>query len=262
MSKSRNQNQRQQPQKREKQASWTVIRGLLTCRDVQVQQQQKQAQPEENSKKCKKMRCSGSLCNNTKVMDDVHKKRVSSMNGACNNNESNASSRISMKAPQNQINGIGSLSSSSSNNSSISGGSFRGMPFRKLSGCYECRTVVDPVLGFTRDPSMRGTIWSCPDCDEIFMKAESLEHHQAVKHASMFPFHIFQFSIVLSQKFLIFILWLVMQTLPLSNSKQVDLGSFWLSKLIKHLINKSFFFLTKINKSFSITLKTIIISFL
>lgn len=217
---SQNQNQNQQPQKTEKQPSWAVVRGLLSCRNVQVQQQQqKQPQlqpqpqpqpqqeakqprkkqqeqrklqeervPEENSKKCKKMKCSGSLCNNTKIMarpetgtPDIHKRRMSL---GCNNND--ASSR-SMKAPLNELNGAVSASSSSlsASSSSSAGGSFRGMPFRRLSGCYECRMVVDPVLGFTRDPSLRSSICSCPDCGEI-MKAESLEHHQAVKHAGTY----------------------------------------------------------------------------
>ncbi|XP_061351990.1 uncharacterized protein LOC133296961 [Gastrolobium bilobum] len=208
-----------QPHKTEKQPSWAVVRGLLTCRNVQVQQHQKKQPhheekhpsqnrekkkpqeerlPEENNKKCKKMKCSGSLCNNTKVdmarpetgTPDVHKKRVS-LGGACNNNNDAASNSRSMKAPQNEINkGVVSAFSSSSStslsaassNSSV-GGSIRRIPFRRLSGCYECRMVVDPVLGFTKDPSLRSSICSCPDCGEIFMKAESLEHHQSVKHA-------------------------------------------------------------------------------
>lgn len=117
---------------------------------------------------------------------DIHKKRVS-LGG-------DGSSR-SMKAPLNELNGAVSASSSSLSASSISsaGGSFRGMPFRRLSGCYECRMVVDPVLGFTRDPSLRSTICSCPDCGEI-MKTESLEHHQAVKHAGIFMFDVLSYN--------------------------------------------------------------------
>lgn len=209
--------QNQKPEKTEKQPSWKVVRGLLACRNVQTQQQQKQPEPipegkqqkpkqkqeqrklqeervpeDQNGKKCKKMKCSGSLCNNTKITarpetgcPDVHKKRVSL--GACSSSNNDASSR-SMKAPSQEPNGAVSASSSSlsaSSSSSVSGTSFRGMPFRRLSGCYECRMVVDPVLGFTRDPSLRGSFCSCPDCGEIFMKAESLELHQAVKHAGI-----------------------------------------------------------------------------
>ncbi|KAE8077409.1 hypothetical protein FH972_015976 [Carpinus fangiana] len=200
------QDQNQQPIKSEKAPSWSVLRGLLTCKDLQTQQkqhhqQQKQQQKrqqqkeqqkqqhehaaEENAKKCKKMKCSGSLCSNTKVMHrpetgspEVHKKRASM------GSSSNDTSSRSMKAPLQELNGVVSSTSSfsASSNSSI-GGSFRGMPFRRFSGCYECRMVVDPVLGFTRDHSLRSNICSCPECGEIFMKAENLELHQAVRHA-------------------------------------------------------------------------------
>ncbi|CAK9152803.1 unnamed protein product [Ilex paraguariensis] len=143
---------------------------------------------EESSKKCKKMKCSGSLCSNTKVMHrpepsspEDQKKRASM--GLCN---SDGSSR-SMKAPLNELNGPSVSTSSSSlslsSNSPSASGSFRGMPFRRLSGCYECRMDVDPVLGITRDTSLRATICPCPECGEIFMKAEYLELHQAVRHA-------------------------------------------------------------------------------
>ncbi|KAL4596338.1 hypothetical protein ACB092_12G157600 [Castanea dentata] len=203
-----NQNQNPQPQKPAKPPSWSVVRGLLSCKDLQtlqqppppkqqqkrqqqkelLQQQQEQAM-EENAKKCKKMKCSGSLCSNTKVMHraetgspELFKKRAS-----LGSSSNDASSR-SMKTPLHELNGVVSSTNSSSSfsassNSSSAGGSFRGMPFRRFSGCYECRMVVDPVLGFTRDPSLRATICSCPDCGEIFMKAENLELHQAVRHA-------------------------------------------------------------------------------
>ncbi|MBN8035405.1 hypothetical protein, partial [Vibrio vulnificus] len=82
-----------------------------------------------------------------------------------------------MKAPLNELNGVVSATNSSlsaSSNSSVSNvGSFRGIPFRRFSGCYECRMVVDPVLGIHRDPSLR-SICTCPECGEIFMKAENL----------------------------------------------------------------------------------------
>ncbi|XP_050251361.1 uncharacterized protein LOC126698283 [Quercus robur] len=203
-----NQKQNSQPQKPAKPPSWSVVRGLLSCKDLQtlqqqpppkqqqkrqqqkelLQQQQEQAM-EENAKKCKKMKCSGSLCSNTKVMHraetgspELFKKR------ALLGSSSNDASSRSMKTPLHELNGVVSSTNSSSSfsassNSSSAGGSFRGVPFRRFSGCYECRMVVDPVLGFTRDPSLRATICSCPVCGEIFMKAENLELHQAVKHA-------------------------------------------------------------------------------
>lgn len=158
---------------------------------------------EPTNKKPKKMKCSGSLCNNTKVMHRPEppssstsppQKEPKKINRSIvksefiqapivsnNNNNSSVSSSCS-----NSLNSSSFSSTNySSSNSSVSG-SFRGMPFRKLSGCYECRMVVDPVLGFTRDSSLRATICSCSQCGEIFMKAENLELHQAVRHAGTY----------------------------------------------------------------------------
>ena len=56
--------------------------------------------------------------------------------------------------------------------------------------------VVDPVLGMTRDPSLRNTISSCPQCGQVFMKPENLELHQAVRHAGNFTFFFFLFFII------------------------------------------------------------------
>ena len=183
--------QDQVPQKSEKPPPWAVVRSLLTCKHLQTQQQKQREQTVQGSgKKCKKMKCSGSLRSNSKVMPrpemsspEDHKKRTSMASS-----NTDGSSR-SMKAPLSELNGAVSSTSSSlsaSSNSSF-GGSFKGMPLRRLSGCYECRMVVDPVLGITRDPSLRTTICSCPDCGEIFMKAEILELHQAVRHAGEYP---------------------------------------------------------------------------
>ncbi|KAL7208809.1 hypothetical protein ACSBR1_030524 [Camellia fascicularis] len=199
-------NQPHNAPKSQKPPSWSVVRSLLTCKHLQTQPQQKEKQEkqqkqqkqerptEESSKKCKKMKCSGSLCSNTKVMhrpeppsssssEDNNKNRAS-MGGSNSIKNHTGSSSRSMKAPLSELNGASfSVSSNSSSSASTVVGSFRGIPFRRLSGCYECRMVVDPVLGFTRDPSLRASICSCPDCGEIFMKPESLELHQGVRHA-------------------------------------------------------------------------------
>ncbi|KAE9456776.1 hypothetical protein C3L33_11323, partial [Rhododendron williamsianum] len=195
------QNKNPNPPKQEKpQQSWAVFRSLLTCKHIQQQlesqkhqQNQKLQEPplEESSKKTKKMKCSGSLCNNTKVMHraeplsssspEESKKNVLSSLGS-----GNGSSR-SMRVPLIGEQSNGAIVSSSSNPApaaAAAAGSFRsGMPFRRFSGCYECSMVVDPVLGITRDPSLRSSICSCPHCGEIFTKSENLELHQAVRHA-------------------------------------------------------------------------------
>uniref|UniRef100_A0A6N2MAG2 PARP catalytic domain-containing protein n=1 Tax=Salix viminalis TaxID=40686 RepID=A0A6N2MAG2_SALVM len=134
------QNQNHQPRKKEKQPSWLAVRDLFGCRHLQAQQQQqreqKQQKPlpqhrkpdqqqqskkekkhsqnqdqtlEETSKKCKKMKCSGSICSNSKVMHrpetaslEFQRKRAL-MGGSGGKN--NISSR-SMKGPLNEINGV------------------------------------------------------------------------------------------------------------------------------------------------------------
>ncbi|KAE8683560.1 hypothetical protein F3Y22_tig00111200pilonHSYRG00096 [Hibiscus syriacus] len=191
-------NQKKRPQQNDKPPPWAVVKGLFFGKNPHhqqerdQQQQQKQQVMEESGKKCKKMKCSGSLCSNTKVMQkpeapspELHKKKTSSSSSL------EASSSRSMKAPLQELNGVVSLSSTNSSlslssapaSASSVGGSFRGMPFRRFSGCYECRMVVDPVLGMAKDPSLRTSICTCPQCGEIFMKAEHLELHQAVRHA-------------------------------------------------------------------------------
>ncbi|CAO2147839.1 unnamed protein product [Urochloa humidicola] len=62
--------------------------------------------------------------------------------------------------------------------SSSFGSSFRGMPIRKLSGCYECHSVFDP-----RSFSAAAASFPCSDCNEVFGKQDSLELHKATKHA-------------------------------------------------------------------------------
>jgi hypothetical protein len=72
---------------------------------------------------------------------------------------------------------------SSSSSSTVAAGSFRaGVQLRRLSGCYECHhMVVDPILSSS---SMRAaTICPCPDCGEIFVRQESLQLHQSMRHA-------------------------------------------------------------------------------
>lgn len=217
MAKSRNHTR--EKKHHEKPHSWAAVRSIFTCKYLQVQHHQhlvhlqqppqetvtpkckKEATSDEtNSKnnKNKKMKCSGSLCSNTKIMQkpeiimsaSPNKKRAAAH---LSSSESEASSR-SMKTTALAANSSSSSSSSfftaPSASPSVSG-SFRSMPFRKLSGCYECRMVVDPVLGMTRDPSLRTTICSCPQCGQVFMKPENLELHQAVRHAGNLFFHLF-----------------------------------------------------------------------
>jgi hypothetical protein len=64
---------------------------------------------------------------------------------------------------------------------SSGGPSFRaGMQLRRLSGCYECHLVMVPVSG---SASMRATICPWPDCGNVFVRQESLQLHQSIRHA-------------------------------------------------------------------------------
>uniref|UniRef100_A0A0E0MCW3 C2H2-type domain-containing protein n=1 Tax=Oryza punctata TaxID=4537 RepID=A0A0E0MCW3_ORYPU len=59
------------------------------------------------------------------------------------------------------------------------GGSFRAMQIRKLSGCYlHSHSVLDP-----RTLSAAAAVFSCSDCDEVFVKPDSLELHRSTRHA-------------------------------------------------------------------------------
>ncbi|KAG7583651.1 Zinc finger C2H2-type [Arabidopsis suecica] len=69
-------------------------------------------------------------------------------------------------------------SNASGSYTSSSTTSFRAMQFRKLSGCYECHMIVDP----SRYP-ISPRVCACSQCGEVFPKLESLELHQAVRHA-------------------------------------------------------------------------------
>ncbi|KAL5214416.1 hypothetical protein ABZP36_003568 [Zizania latifolia] len=66
-----------------------------------------------------------------------------------------------------------------SSSTTVGGGGHHSL--RGLSGCYECRAInVEPMS--RRYPRPR-ELCSCSQCGEIFTKADSLEHHQAIRHA-------------------------------------------------------------------------------
>ncbi|KAJ8773355.1 hypothetical protein K2173_028532 [Erythroxylum novogranatense] len=198
----------------EKSPSWSVVvRGFFNRKHLQPQQQQQETkQPQQHKqdqlhqlpqrketsyeeqalektiKRCKKLKCSGSLCSNTKVMHrpETASPEVRKKGASLDSTNNNDSSSRSMTTTSSELNGVVSTNSSLSasySSSSSNRNPSKGISFRKFSGCYECRMVVDPVLGIARDPSFRGSISSCPQCGEIFMKAENLELHQAVTHA-------------------------------------------------------------------------------
>ncbi|XP_076905078.1 uncharacterized protein LOC143560723 [Bidens hawaiensis] len=175
---------KQQPQP----TSWVQIKNLLKCKQMDVSGSDQKVQQDpvrNNSNGYSKLSSCSSICSfrdvangNTRV---VHKP-----------DNSPESVVVGLRRKKHVGNGVLS-SSSSTNTRSLSTGSgksnghgsytsaSRGMQLRKLSGCYECHAIVDPARVANAIP--RSTICLCSECGEVFPKMESLEHHQAVRHA-------------------------------------------------------------------------------
>ncbi|GAA0168244.1 C2H2 zinc finger transcription factor [Lithospermum erythrorhizon] len=194
LSKHKKNKQQKQP------SSWDQIKNLLTCKQVEgTVHNPSKTNPQTYSKL-------GSSCSSICTFRDVvHGNTSRVVHRADNSPESSSlgqetrllnnkksvhgsSSSRSLAASSIKSSGGGSTYSSAtaaaramkvSGGSTYSTTSSRGMQFRKLSGCYECHTIVDP----SRYPLPRTTICACSECGEVFPKIESLEHHQAVKHA-------------------------------------------------------------------------------
>ncbi|KAM1312046.1 hypothetical protein ACFX2F_016258 [Malus domestica] len=165
-------------------SSWDHIKNLLTCKQIEGSRVH---DPSKNnivggaaagqSGGCSKLGLScSSICSfrdvvhgNTRV---VHRADNSSPESSTLGQETGLLSR---KPATRSARSNGSGSSAAYHTPSSS----RGMQFRKLSGCYECHMIVDP----SRCPVPRSTICACSQCGEIFPKIESLEHHQAIRHA-------------------------------------------------------------------------------
>lgn len=161
--------------KQKQPSSWDQIKNLLTCKQVEGSRVH---DPSKLGSSC------GSMCS---FRDVVHgNSRV--VHRSDNSSPESSSLGQDARLLSRNKTGSGTASSRSLSGSVRSGASgttthsvsSRGMPLRKLSGCYECHMIVDP----SRYPIIpRTTVCACPHCGEIFPKIESLEHHQAVRHA-------------------------------------------------------------------------------
>ncbi|KAJ6825727.1 uncharacterized protein M6B38_377805 [Iris pallida] len=176
------------------QPPWGTLRSFFSCKYHQT------VVTEGGKKRLTRIGWSGALCNlreSSKVMQRPEPNSPESSKDGGSGIANSISSR-SLKAPSSDMSGALTTTSSSSlshssasiaaatssSSSSSLGGSFSGMHLRRFSGCYECHTVVDPVTGVSRVPSMRrNSVFTCSDCGEIFTKSETLELHQALKHA-------------------------------------------------------------------------------
>eukprot|EP01018_Ginkgo_biloba_P018634 Gb_32897 [translate_table: standard] len=178
-----------------KTSSWAMLKKLVTCKfnAGEVQEPIVGSALVVQRRGYHKIGCSGSLCNlrdvvhgNTRVMHRSETSpEISSQSSTCK--QSSVLSQDSGLLDHTRV----SMGSSRYLNSpkpqfsipeTQGSGSFRGMHLRKLSGCYECHMIVDPIEAISRE-SFRTTICACPKCGEIFTKADALEQHQAIKHA-------------------------------------------------------------------------------
>ncbi|KAL0432353.1 UNVERIFIED_CONTAM: hypothetical protein Slati_2569600 [Sesamum latifolium] len=158
-------------------SSWDQIKNLLTCKQVQDSKIHDPSKATPSHTLFHASSCS-SICTfrdvvhaNTRV---VHRSADNSPEGSTVGQDT---SRLLTKKTTHASSSSRSIHSSSTVRSTAGAG--RAMQLRKLSGCYECHAIVDP----TRYPLGRSSICACPECGEVFPKIESLEHHQAIRHA-------------------------------------------------------------------------------
>ncbi|XP_011083531.2 LOW QUALITY PROTEIN: uncharacterized protein LOC105166030 [Sesamum indicum] len=173
-------NKKKQRAKHKQPSSWDQIKNLLTCKQIQ---DSKIHDPSRNPNNLY------SSCTSICTFRDVVHGNTRVVHRADNSPDTDATSlgqetRLLPKKTTTTTS-LGSSSSRSINSASLrsSAGAAsytgRGMQLRKFSGCYECHAIVDP----TRYPLPRTTVCACSECGEVFPKIESLEHHQAVRHA-------------------------------------------------------------------------------
>ncbi|XP_014502723.1 uncharacterized protein LOC106763069 [Vigna radiata var. radiata] len=169
------QQQQKQKQKEKQKAasSWDQIKNLLTCKQMEG------SRVHDPSKGYSKIGSScSSICSfrdvvhgNTRV---VHRSDNSSPESSSLGQETGLLTRKPVTASTRST-----AAKSNAGATYTSSSSSRGMQFRKLSGCYECHMIIDP----SRLPVARSTVCACSHCGEVFPKMESLELHQAVRHA-------------------------------------------------------------------------------
>ncbi|KAJ6822654.1 uncharacterized protein M6B38_386520 [Iris pallida] len=153
-------------------SSWDQFKNLLSCKNNNSTSSQVH-DPSSSSSKYVKLSstCGASICSfrdhgNTRVVDHASNSSDGSNNAPQRSRRKAASAKDSTPPAR--------------PSHAKSGGS-GGMQLKKLSGCYECR-AIDAEPASRRYPRPR-TLCPCNDCGEVFTKPESLEHHQALRHA-------------------------------------------------------------------------------
>ncbi|KAL5557897.1 hypothetical protein UlMin_034108 [Ulmus minor] len=161
-------------QKQKPPSSWDQIKNLLSCKQIEGSRVH---DPSKNGAVAYSKL--GSSCSSICSFRDVVHGNTRVVHRADNSPESSSVGQESGLLSRKAVTGSSTRSSARSNGGAAYTSS-RGMQFRKLSGCYECHMIVDP----SRYPVIpRSTICACSQCGEVFPKIESLELHQAVRHA-------------------------------------------------------------------------------
>lgn len=165
-------------------SSWDQIKNLLTCKQIE---DSKTHDPSNKNPASTIYSSCSKICT---FRDVVHgNTRVVHRADKSPENTSTVRLKETWLLSKNSTSyGSSSTSSRPINSSSVmrsSGGgaayTAKGMQLRKLSGCHECHVAIVDPSRYTLP--IRTTICSCPQCGEVFPKIESLEHHQAVRHA-------------------------------------------------------------------------------
>ncbi|CAL9110044.1 unnamed protein product [Musa acuminata var. zebrina] len=169
-----NRSKKQEQRRAKKSPAWRALRNLFSCKDQRDARGRKKGKKRDSTSETSQEATTAAAVNPCNTSSRYLRSPCKDVSGDISTSFASYSSA--------SIVASATASSSSSSSSSV-GGSLTGMHLRRLSGCYECHVMVDPINGPSRDPSMRVSICSCPHCGEIFVRPESLELHQAVRHA-------------------------------------------------------------------------------
>ncbi|EEC76661.1 hypothetical protein OsI_14623 [Oryza sativa Indica Group] len=153
-------------------SSWEQLKSLLSCRSATSAA--RVHDPAAPSSALSRLRshgagaCGASLCAIRDVVDAASSASAASTAAASLDRDTTPLTRSSRRAHR-------------AATSSSGGGGGHHASLRGLSGCYECRAInVEPMS--RRYPRPR-ELCACSQCGEVFTKADSLEHHQAIRHA-------------------------------------------------------------------------------
>lgn len=134
--------QKVQKQKEKQPSSWDQIKNLLTCKQIEGSKVHDPAAKNVNG-----YSRLGSSCSSICSFKDVVHGNTKVVHRADNSPESSTLGQETGLLSRKAVNGSSTRSASvsaRSNGCRAYSSSSRGMQFRKLSGCYECHTIIDP----------------------------------------------------------------------------------------------------------------------